>query len=161
MIARENENVSRPGPLQNVDVLKDRVSGSLIPPVHIHLPKIKETAAVPGIKGTQVQGIPSVRLPTTQTVMQPVALQSPTNIPQQEAGLAVAYTPQQQVVENITQIDPERLNAGRAKKDDDSYNVVQLRAIAGSLNLSKSGNKKDLVERIKAKMLSINPNAFN
>ncbi len=132
----------------------------------IHFPKIKETAAVPQglpqIQTPRVPGVPTVRLPTTQTVMQPVALTSPAAIPEQEeTGLAVAYTPQQQVVENITQIDTTRLNAGRAKKDDNSYTVVQLRAIAGSLNLAKSGNKKDLVERIKAKMLSINPNAFN
>ena len=132
----------------------------------IHLPKIKETAPIPQgfpqIQTPRFPGIPTVRLPTTQTVMQPVALTSPAAIPEQEeTGLAVAYTPQQQVVENITQIDATRLNAGRAKKDDNSYTVVQLRAIAGSLNLAKSGNKKDLVERIKAKMLSVNPNAFN
>jgi len=135
------------------------------PPQKIHLPKIRETMT-PGVTNTVAPPItspfPSIRLPTAQTVMQPVALPSPRNVPQQqETGIAVAYTPQQQVVENIMQVDPTRLNPDRAKKGDNSYTVAQLRGIAGSLDLPKSGNKKELVERITAKILKVNPNAFN
>ena len=128
----------------------------------IHLPKIKETAAIPSPQPTAVAGFPQIRLPTMQTVMQPIALTSPMAVSQQqETGLAVAYTPKQQVVENIMKIDPKRLNPRRARKDDNSYAVKQLRAIAGSINLPKSGNKKELVDRIKAAILKVNPQAFN
>ena len=106
--------------------------------------------------------MPKIQLPTGSTVVKPIPLTSPAAVPQQPAtGLAVAYTPQQQVVENIMNIDPTRLNPGRAKKDDNSYTVTQLRAMAGSLNLPKSGNKKELVDRIKAAVLKVKPNAFN
>ena len=128
----------------------------------IHLPKIKAIAAVPAPRPSGIPGISQIRLPTVQTVMQPIALTSPAAAPQhQRTGLAVAYTPKQQVVENIMQIDPKRLNPRRARKDDNSYTVRQLRTIAGSINLPKSGNKKELVDRIKAAILKVNPNAFN
>ena len=58
-------------------------------------------------------------------------------------------------------IEPKRLSETRARKDDNSYTVRELRVIAGSLNLAKSGNKKELVRRIKAEIMKINPNAFN
>ena len=146
----------------------------------IHLPKINTTVRTQRTVGTQkinttvrtqrtpkintvgTQGYPQIRLPTVQTVMQPIVLTSPVAITQQKGtGLAVAYTPQQQVVENIMRIDPTRLNPRRARKDDNSYSVKQLKAIAGSINLTKSGNKKELVDRIKSAILKVNPNAFN
>ena len=119
----------------------------------IHIPKVKATVPVPGT--------PKIQLPMASTVMKPVPLMSPAAVNQRpETGLAVAYTPQQQVVENIRKIDPTRLNAKRAKKDDNSYTVAQLRTIAGELNLNKSGNKKELVNRITAAIQKVNPGAF-
>jgi len=124
-------------------------------PQPIIIPKIKGTAAT-------IPDIPRIQLPMMSTVMKPIPLTSPAPVTQKvEAGLAVAYTPEQQVVKNITSIDPSRLKSDRAKKDDNSYSVVDLRAIAGSLNLAKAGNKKDLVDRIKAEILKRDPNAFN
>jgi len=94
--------------------------------------------------------------------MTPIPLTSPQILTQQPtAGLAIAYTPKQQVVENLKAIDITRLNAGRAKQGGTSYDVKELRAIAGSLDLPKSGNKKELVERIKTAYMKLNPNAFN
>jgi hypothetical protein len=133
-----------------------------VPSLKINLPKVKATAALPTPTSPGIPGVPQIKLPTMTTVMKPVALTSPVAVSQkEETGLAVAYTPQQQVVENIMKIDPARLNPKRARKDDNSYTVKQLRAIAGSINLPKSGNKKELVDRIKAQILKVNPNAFS
>jgi len=120
----------------------------------IQLPKVKATAPIPDIQ--------RIQLPIASTVMKPVPLTSPAPITQRpETGLAVAYTPEQEKIKHIMNIDPSRLSSDRAKKDDTSYSVADLRTIAGTLNLAKSGNKKDLVERIKAEILKVNPNAFN
>lgn len=120
----------------------------------IQLPNVKSTAPLPDM--------PRIQLPIASTVMKPVPLTSPAPITRKtEVGLAVAYTPEQEKIKHITNIDPARLSSDRAKKDDTSYSVADLRTIAGTLNLAKSGNKKDLVERIKAEILKVNPNAFN
>ena len=102
--------------------------------------------------------IPKFSFSLQETVIKPIPLMSPTEITNDIQGLAVAYTPQQQVVQNILDIDPKRLNPRRAKKDDNSYDVKQLRFFSGSLNLSKSGNKKELVNRIKSAIIKVNPN---
>ncbi len=121
----------------------------------IRIPTVKATVPIP-------TGLPQIKLPKVTTVMRPIPLASPAATTQRPGtGLAVAYTPQQQVVQNIMNIDPKRLNPRRAKNNDGSYSVKQLKAIAGGLNVSKSGTKKELVDRIKAKILKINPNAFN
>lgn len=120
----------------------------------ISLPKIKETVSVPSEVG-------KIKLPTDITLITPVALKSPAAVPESRStGVAVAYTPQQQVVENIMGIDISKLNTKRATKDNSSYTTKELKAIAGSLNLPKSGTKKELVDRITATIKKIKPDAF-
>jgi len=124
----------------------------------IHIPKIKETVkpADELVKGMEEL---QITFPTFPTVMNPIPLTSPKEF-QQKAELAIAYTPEQQVVQNIQNIDTSKLNPKRVKRGDTtSYTVTELKAIAGSINLSKSGNKKNLVDKIRAAILKINPNA--
>jgi hypothetical protein len=124
----------------------------------IHMPKTITTVPIKPVVPpvTRHRGLPKFTFPTDTTVMKPIPLASPVVVVTQE--ISVAQTPQQQAVENIMAIDPTRLNPGRAKKDDNSYTVAELRFIAGSINLPKSGNKKTLVERIKAAIRKVNPN---
>ena len=135
----------------------------------IHIPKIKSTmptpVSIPASISTSVPApvSPRIALPSLVTVMKPISLTSPVAVttPNFTSGLAVAYTPQQQVVENIKKIDPKKLNPSRARRGDNSYSVPELRAIAGSINLPKSGNKKDLVNRIIAAMKKVNTTAID
>ena len=102
-----------------------------------------------------------INIPQYNITMTPIALTSPAQIPRQVVGLAGAYAPAQNAISNLRAVDPSRLNPRRAKKNDNSYSVAELKGIAGSANLSKSGTKKELVARIKNKLLQLNPHAFD
>jgi hypothetical protein len=65
------------------------------------------------------------------------------------------------MMKNVMAIDVTRLKSERTGKNDTSYKMPELKALAGSLNLPKTGNKKDLVERIKRVISEYNPSAFN
>jgi len=128
------------------------------PPIKSPLPKIQISTPEP----SGIPGVPKINLPTFSTIIKPVSLKSPAAVtPQPKSGLAVAYTPQHKVLENIKNIDPKRLNSRRARGKDNSYSVPELKELAGKLNLPKSGNKADLVNRIREAILKINPNAFD
>lgn len=136
----------------------------------IRIPKIKSTAVKPSpirIKGRKseptfvlpIGGVGGVTLPMESTIIPTIPITSPSAVPIKRP--AKAKTTSDQVMENIKKLDPKRLRAGKTRKGDNSYTVAQLRSIAGSLNLIKSGNKKQLVDRIKAQILKVNPSAFD
>jgi hypothetical protein len=98
--------------------------------------------------------ISGVALLKQTTVVKPIPVISPKPI---KARVVSANIPEENLLENIKKIDTTKLKPDRKGKN--SYSVVELKAIAGSLNLAKSGSKKDLVERIKAAILRVNPSA--
>ena len=133
------------------------LSFSTLQPV-IQMPMIKSTAPLPSSKS-------GIKLPATRTTILPIPLTSPSILlgdtkPYQ--NISVAYTPEQDLIRNINNINVKKLNTGRGRKGDDtSYTVVELKSIANSINLPKSGSKKDLVSRIKSAVLKVSPHAFD
>jgi len=130
----------------------------------IRIPKIKTTAVKPSPKRISkpkafVPPIGGMQLPEETTVIPSIPITSPSAL--QTSKIAVAKTESAQVMENIKTIDINKLNVGKTRKGDGSYSVTELRSIAGSINLIKSGNKKQLVERIKATIKKVNPSAFD
>lgn len=126
-------------------------------------PKIK----IPNLSISGVKNIPDkqiklqkgeINLPKETTIVPPIPIASPST-------MNISKTKKidendKQLIEIISQINMEKLTAEKGLKRDQSYNVQELKSIAGSLNLPKSGNKKELVERIKTEILKINPSAF-
>jgi len=130
----------------------------------IRIPKIKTTAVKPSpmriSKPTSfVPPIGGMQLPIETTVIPSIPITSPSAL--QTSKITIAKTESAQVMENIKTIDINKLNVGKTKKGNESYSVRELRSIAGSLNMIKSGNKKQLVERIKAFIKKVNPSAFD
>ena len=128
----------------------------------IRIPKISSSVVKPSPKKS---GIPKytegIALPTTSTVIPMIPITSPSVKVLKQ--VSVATTASAEVLENIKRIDIKKLKVERVVKKgkDSGYNVNELKAIAGSLNLTKSGNKKDLIQRIKNAILKVNPNAFD
>ena len=52
-------------------------------------------------------------------------------------------------VQPTIQVDPSRLSAGRTTKTNKFYTVKELKRIAAILGLSTSGNKEQLVQKIR------------
>jgi len=128
----------------------------------IRIPKISNLAVKPSPKRTSVpKYTEGIALPTTSTVIPMIPITSPSVKTVKQ--VSVASTPSAEVLANIKNIVVSKLKAERVVKKgkDSAYNVAELKAIAGSLNLTKSGNKKDLIERIKKAILKVNPNAFD
>jgi len=130
----------------------------------VKMPKIKSTAVKPSpaiLVEQKYKDSAVIKISLSPTIISPIPLKSPSNGKPITKTVAIAHTPKQQVLENINKIDISKLNVKKSRKSNDSYSVVELRQIAGSLNLSKSGNKKTLVERIKAAILKVKPEAFD
>lgn len=104
---------------------------------------------------------PKIPLPQGSTTMEPIPL-SP--VPEQvepplESALAVAYTPQQQALNNINNIRIEWLTPNRVRKQDTEgpnkkfYSTEEQKQIAKDLGLHVSGGtKQDLYNRIMEKL---------
>jgi hypothetical protein len=125
----------------------------------IKIPKIKSSAIKPSPTLVQRKTIVSgVSFPKTSTVIPPIPITSPSaiNIPK----ISSAEASSEDVLKNIKNIDVTKLKGERVRKGEDSYSVAELRTLAGSIGISKSGGKKDLVERIKKEILKVNPSAF-
>ena len=113
----------------------------------IRIPKIKASPVRPmPPKKSTVTTIGGIELPTTSTVIAPIPIASPSAAT--IAKVSTASVSNTDMIENIMKIDLNKLIAERAGKNE-SYSVAELKSIAGSLNLTKTGSKKELVERIK------------
>lgn len=125
----------------------------------IRIPKIKASPVRPSPMGRIKKTGGKISFPTTSTIIQPIAISSPSAV--SVSKVKVAKVPEADIMENIKTIDLNKLSAERSAKGK-TYSVAELKTIAGGLDLTKSGSKKDLVERIKAAILKVNPNAqFN
>jgi len=100
-----------------------------------------------------------IALPTTSTIIPPIPIKSPTG--ETMAKVKKTETVSDEFMKKIMSIDVTKLKAERVKGKDIGYSVSELKALAGGLNLTKTGNKKDLVERIKQAILKVNPAAFD
>jgi len=128
----------------------------------IRIPKIGNSAVKPSPKKNIIpKYTEGIALPNTSTVIPMIPITSPSVKTVKQ--VSAASTPSSEVLENIKKIDINKLKSERVVKKgaDSGYNVSELKMLAGSLNLTKSGNKKDLIERIKNAILKINPNAFD
>lgn len=125
----------------------------------IRIPKIKASPVRPSPSGRVKKTGGKISFPTTSTIIQPIPISSPSAV--SVSKVKVATVSEEDIMENIKVIDLNKLSAERSAKGK-TYSVAELKTIAGSLDLTKSGSKKDLVERIKAAILKVNPNAqFN
>ena len=119
----------------------------------IRIPKIKASPVRPmPPKKSTVTTIGGIELPTTSTVIAPIPIASPSAAT--IAKVSTASVSNTDMIENIMKIDLNKLIAERAGKNE-SYSVAELKSIAGSLNLTKTGSKKELVERIKNAISSV------
>ena len=100
-----------------------------------------------------------IEIPITSTILNRIdstALDTLKQISEEEAGNNTSIssdtpiTASQQVMLKLQKIDPTKLKAGRAKKEDDSYTIQELKDFAKDLKLRVSGTKKELVERIRS-----------
>jgi len=127
------------------------------PTPKIKIPKINDLVkpSPTYAKKTKISGI---TLPTTTTVIEPIPITSPAaiNIPK----VSIAKSESEDVMKNILKIEVSKLKSDHVRKGEETYSVNELKAIAGSINISKSGGKKELVERIKNVILKTNPSAF-
>jgi hypothetical protein len=123
----------------------------------VKIPRLGVTAARPSSRSTKTARSTFTESEATIVPAIPVTSPSAMNL----AKTTSLNTPDTEIMKNIMAIDLDKLTAEKGLKRDASYNVQELKAIAGSLNLPKSGNKKELVERIKAEILKVNPTAFN
>lgn len=134
------------------------------PSPKIKIPKVKGVA-VKKVKKTDTFVAPlggSIALPTGSTIVPEIPISPPSQmIPVKTTVKAVADA--SQVMENIKDIDLSRLTEERVNKKSGvtPYSIAELKTIAASLNLAKTGNKKDLVDRIKSYILKYNPSAFD
>ena len=72
----------------------------------------------------------------------------------EQAKTALTAGPgEQRYIDNLSTVDPAKLNPGRKKRGDDTYGINDLRAIARTVGLTPTGTKADLVARIKDMML--------
>jgi hypothetical protein len=171
----QNGNMMIPSP-QNINPLTPVVTNTvpkiIVPAIIIPLPDIK-VRNMSIINTSNSSG--RIKLPQAQTIIPSIPLK-PTKGISTHQGLAIAHTPQEMITRNIMNIDVKRLNAGRKKKNDGTYPLNSkdkinpseglkpednLSDIAASIGLKKTGTKKELVERIRAEILKINPNAFD
>ena len=122
----------------------------------IRIPKIKSSPVKPSPqKRTSIKS-GGIQLPSISTVIPQIPIKSPSAITMSK--VVSAEVPASDVMENIKKIDLNKLRAERSGKIE-SYSVTELKVFAGALNLTKSGSKKDLVERIKTAILKVNPTA--
>ena len=127
------------------------------PTPKVKIPKLKTPSVKPS-SSFQIQTSKST-IPSETTIIPPIPITSPSAMTM--AKVSKATTSSADVMKNIMAIDLDKLNAERGTKRENSYTVDELKAIAGSLNITKTGNKKDLVERIKTEIMRVNPTAFN
>jgi hypothetical protein len=102
-----------------------------------------------------------IRLPRFNTIIGPISIGIPP-ITVNQSALIGAYTPHQQAITNLGQIDLNRLLPGRARRGGDKsgakpgettpYTTIELRTFARQLGIPKSQNKRELVEAIAAKI---------
>ncbi len=123
----------------------------------IRIPKIISSSVKPSPKKSKAKGKEEIVLPADSTVIPPIpitspeAMKIPKNVGVQEDDL----------MKVINSIDISKLKIDRVKDKDAGYSVTDLKVLAGALNLTKSGNKKDIVDRIKGLILKHKPNAFD
>ena len=87
-----------------------------------------------------------VLIPQLQTIIQKVQLGTPTIM----SSAVISTTASQDV--NLSNIDVNKIKAKRSSAKSAVYSVRELRRIAGQLKISTSGNKSNLVRRIKEKL---------
>ena len=135
------------------------------PSPKIKIPKVKGVAVKKVKKGDNyVQPLGgSIMLPTSTTIVPEIPISPPSAsvIKPQLQNKAVIEA--SQVMENIKDIDLSRLTDERVNKKSGvtPYSINELKTLAAALNLAKTGNKKDLVDRIKSYVLKYNPSAFD
>ena len=145
-------------------------------PANLPSKKAKDTTPkirIPKIAGLAVKSSPKravksgkgkgekkgeIELPTDSTVIPSIPITSPAAM---KIPKAASSSGDNDLLKIINSIDVSKLRADRVKDKDAGYNVNDLKTLAGALNLPKSGNKKDLVDRIKALILKVKPNAFD
>ena len=142
-------------------------------PANLPSKKAKDTTPkirIPKIAGLAVKSSPKragksgkskkgeIELPTDSTVIPSIPITSPAAM---KIPKATTSSGDNDLLKIINSIDVSKLRADRVKDKDAGYNVNDLKVLAGALNLPKSGNKKDLVDRIKALILKVKPNAFD
>ena len=125
----------------------------------IRIPKIISSSVKPSPKKKNGPVLTTgIALPTSSTIIPPIPITSPST-------MSISTTPKTEqdteMMKNITGINLAKLKSDRVGKNEEAYSVAELKSIAGSLKLTKSGNKKELVERIKNVILKFNPSAFN
>jgi len=126
----------------------------------IKIPKIKSSVVKPSPKKRQASAMgEGISLPTDSTVIPPIPVKSPSTV--KVSKVKKASEPSEDMVKKVMSIDVTKLKTGRATGKDTGYSVSDLKSIAGGLGLTKSGNKKELVERIKQAILKVNPSALD
>jgi hypothetical protein len=63
------------------------------------------------------------------------------------------YQPNQEMIDILTEIDPDKLIVGRKGARQSVYSLDELRGYARRLNIKVSGSKQELIDRIKSKMV--------
>ena len=141
-------------------------------PANLPSKKAKDTTPkirIPKIAGLAVKSSPKrvgkakgkkgeIELPSDSTVIPSIPITSPQAM---KIPKAVTSSADNDLLKIINSIDVSKLRADRVKDKEAGYNVNDLKTLAGALNLPKSGNKKDLVDRIKALILKVKPNTFD
>jgi len=123
----------------------------------IRIPKISIT----GIKASPNRNVVKqgvFDLPEDATIIPKVSVVSPSSL---KYSKTKEKDEDATMIENINSIELNKLIDGRTGKNVGGYAVADLKVIAGSLGLSKTGNKAELVSRIKTTILKYKPNAFD
>ena len=77
----------------------------------------------------------------------------PANVPLNVAITTLEYHPNQEMVDILGEIDPEKLIVGRKGARQSVYSLEELKTYARRMNLKVSGSKLELIDRIKLKMI--------
>ena len=101
-----------------------------------------------------------IRFPRVETLVPRIPIGQP-SITANHNALIGAYTPHQEAITSLGNIDPNRVLPGRARRSDKGppkpgeltpYSADELKEIAKKLGLSQSQHKKDLAEAINARL---------
>ena len=137
-------------------------SGRVRPPTPIiHTGNVSPTlGSVQSPPRSTSKSVIPIRFPRVETLVPRIPVGQP-SITANRNALIGAYTPHQEAITSLGNIDPNRVLPGRARRSDKGppkpgeltpYSADELKEIAKKLGLSQSQHKKDLAEAILARL---------
>ena len=142
--------------LANLPTSKKRGAGGKIKIPRAAGSVLKVTKPKNGKSANNFEGSLQSRLPDDATIIPPSKIQIVKTVNKEKDN-----EKEKELISIINGINVNKLVPGRVSGKSEAYNVNDLKSIAGSLGLVKTGKKNELVDRIKEKILSMKPNAFD